>query len=223
MDRSINYQTDITLNTTGSPGKNNTKLDLDFKPVMNDEGRRLIYNLTMSENLSMDRVLVRWKVDIYRPILEREMGKDVPQWGWKSRPEYSSFDSGEGNELARMHWEKNARMRTESGESYSPVNSTQIITEEDLVLEVGMDIGSGVQMVESGGYLEFLDPLFEFFGAEGKKVENFLKDHLVSIAVGVTLTAIIIFITVPMVAGMKAPSDPERELDYRKSRFYRRD
>ena len=119
-----------------------------------------------------------------------------------------------------MNWDSKARFRTKEIEYYEPIESTQLVTDQDIVLELTMNIGSDVDVVESGGYLMIFESLFELI--DSKAPEKFFRQHLVSIVIGTTIAIIVIIVSVTMVANVRVPSHPERELDYRQSRFYRK-
>jgi len=223
VDRSIRYMTEIILNKTGAPGMNRTILDLDFKPTFSDEGRKIFYNLTIRENLTMDQVVIKWRFDIDRNSVEDKLKRNISDWDWNHKTDWSALDSKEGKEMERMNWNKMARFNNRSGDTYYPVRSSQIVEEEDLVLEISMDIGSEVEVVESGGYLEFLDPLFEILGTDPDEVQELLQDHLISFLIGAAIFSSLVVVVLPVMIKKSATSDPLKDLDYRQSRFYKKD
>ncbi len=223
MEKMINYRTDIKLNRTGMPGRNMTKLFLSFRQDRTEGGRRILYNLTMKENLTMDQVAVKWMFNINREGLERSIKKNISNWGWRMGADRSTLDSDEGKEIARMHWEKIAYFRNMTGDGLLPVRLEQTNTDEDMVLEITMEIGHDAEEIGSGGYLEFLDPFFDLFGTDPEEVEELIRDHFISVLIGAVIASIVIIAIVPLMVKKKVSSDPVKELDYRQSQFFRKD
>ncbi len=80
------------------------------------------------------------------------------------------------------------------------------------VISPGIDVDSGIfSSTLTGSYISADD------------TDEFLRDHVISFLMGiVAITILIVFIT-QFVVRSKSVSDPIKELDYKQSRFYRKD
>jgi len=219
---SVGYRSNITSRFIGEPDENITSILLMFRPLPMDGNRRIQYNLTLSENLTMDSISVRWRLFPNPDEMNMTFPPEHHDWRWDERPNMMALNDTYGREMARLFWDERARTVKPYGEEYQEVNSSNSMEDGGLVLNLTLQVGSRTELIETGGYLDFLDQFLDVLRSGADEANEFLRDHLLSIGIAVAVSAVLI-LAVTMVLGRRPVNErPSRDLDYRSSKFFKR-
>lgn len=212
MNFSMSYTSTINKSGFGP-------LDLFFSMAPSLDGsRKIFYNLSISGELDIDQVLIRWGFGLKRENMDRDRRDD---FRWKKDNEGLSLNSSDDRSLMKVKMYKHARL----------YNDTEFKT-KDILLESGtdgtngtidmmLDIEGNVDHVETSGYMEFLEEILEVLDEAAEQTEKFVREHWTSMIIGATTMSLIAVISLLFISKRKAKGDPVSDLDYKQSKFFK--
>ncbi len=216
----FSYMANVTMRIA-DPEFNRTEVRLDFRPFADENTRRIEYNLTLDQNLTMDSISIRWKLDPMPEEMGRAIPGQFPDWGWSKHPNHLALNDPEGVDMARLHWDGNARGIRGDHVEYLPMESSNTVVNETVILEMNLDIGTQVDSIKTGGYLDFLDEFITILEEGTNDAGEIVRDHILSFALA-AIVCTVMAVGVLLYSRKKVSEEPRRDLDYRQSRFYKR-
>jgi hypothetical protein len=211
MNRTLRYNTEISANGFGP-------FDLSFMMRPSDDGTRKVhYNLSMEGDLDIDRVKMKWGFDFDRDNISMKM-KERFKW-WREK-ETLNLNYTDDRTIMKINMYKHARYAVDDEIRTRNVELESVIEEDMNSILLTLDMEEGVKLLETSGYLEFLEDVLGLLGETGEATVSFIRDHWISLSIGVASIIVISSALLFYSIGREVQPLPERELDYRSSRSY---
>jgi len=211
-NRSMSYDSEINESSFGS-----FNISIDISPS-NDGSRRIYYNLSLEGEIDMDKVFIKWGFGFQDPEEGPRLHDDI---NWRKQRENLILNDTEGRPLMNVNMYKHARIRDSSGYRTEAILVESSINEKNGTISAVLDVGGKVEQLETSGYIEILKELIEIIENGTEEASRFIREHWISISIGSISMMIISLLILGFMKRKTINEDPQNELDYEKSRYFK--